>query len=46
VEQNVGALRHADAALVMEKGAIVYAGSGEELRRGDELRRTYLGAAS
>ena len=46
VEQNVGALRHADAALVMEKGAIVYAGSGEELRKGDELRRTYLGAAS
>jgi branched-chain amino acid transport system ATP-binding protein len=46
VEQNVGALRHADAALVMEKGAIVYAGSGEELMRGDELRRTYLGAAS
>jgi len=46
VEQNVGALRHADAALVMEKGAIVYAGSGAELRRGDELRKTYLGAAS
>lgn len=46
VEQNVGVLRHADAALVMEKGAIVYAGSGDELRRGDELRKTYLGAAS
>lgn len=46
VEQNVGVLRHADAALVMEKGAIVYSGSGEELRRGDELRRTYLGTSS
>ena len=45
VEQNVGVLAHADAALVMEKGAIVYAGSGDELRKGDELRRTYLGAA-
>jgi branched-chain amino acid transport system ATP-binding protein len=43
VEQNVGVLRHAHAALVMEKGEIVYRGSGEELRRGDELRRTYLG---
>ena len=38
VEQNVGVLRYADAALVMEKGSIVYQGS--------ELRRTYLGAAS
>ena len=46
VEQNVGVLRHADSALVMEKGAIVYSGSGDELRRGDELRKTYLGAAS
>ncbi|MCU1460843.1 MAG: livF 8 [Acidimicrobiales bacterium] len=46
VEQNVGVLRHADNALVMEKGAIVYQGSGEELRKGDELRKTYLGAAS
>ena len=46
VEQNVGVLRHADCALVMEKGSIVYSGSGEELRHGDELRKTYLGAAS
>jgi branched-chain amino acid transport system ATP-binding protein len=46
VEQNVGVLRYADAALVMEKGSIVYEGGGEELRQGDELRRTYLGAAS
>jgi branched-chain amino acid transport system ATP-binding protein len=46
VEQNVGVLRHAHAALVMEKGAIVYQGSGDELRQGDELRRTYLGGAA
>ena len=46
VEQNVGVLRHADSALVMEKGAIVYSGAGDELRQGDELRKTYLGAAS
>ena len=46
VEQNVGVLRYADAALVMEKGSIVYQGSGDQLRQGDELRRTYLGAAS
>jgi branched-chain amino acid transport system ATP-binding protein len=46
VEQNVGVLGHASAALVMEKGSIVYSGSGAELRQGDELRRTYLGAAS
>jgi branched-chain amino acid transport system ATP-binding protein len=43
VEQNVGVLRHADDALVMEKGEIVYRGTSEELRSGDELRRTYLG---
>jgi branched-chain amino acid transport system ATP-binding protein len=46
VEQNVGVLRHANAALVMEKGEIVYQGSGEELRKGDELRKTYLGGAA
>jgi len=45
VEQNVGVLRHAHAALVMEKGEIVYRGSGEALRHGDELRRTYLGGS-
>ena len=44
VEQNVGVLRHAEAALVMEKGSIVYQGSGDALRHGDELRKTYLGA--
>jgi branched-chain amino acid transport system ATP-binding protein len=46
VEQNVGVLRHAQSALVMEKGVIVYQGAGDELRKGDELRRTYLGATA
>jgi branched-chain amino acid transport system ATP-binding protein len=45
VEQNVGVLKHAQAALVMEKGEIVYNGSSEQLRSGDELRRTYLGGS-
>jgi branched-chain amino acid transport system ATP-binding protein len=45
VEQNVGVLQHADAALVMEKGEIVYAGSSDELRKGDALRKTYLGGS-
>ena len=43
VEQNVGVLKHAHHALVMEKGELVYNGSSEELRSGDELRKTYLG---
>ena len=45
VEQNIGVLRYADAALVMEKGTIVYEGTGDDLRKGDELRKTYLGSA-
>ena len=45
VEQNVGVLKHAEHALVMEKGEIVYNGSSEELRSGDELRKTYLGGS-
>ena len=45
VEQNVGVLKHAHAALVMEKGEIVYNGSSEQLRSGDELRKTYLGGS-
>ncbi|MDQ1374381.1 MAG: branched-chain amino acid transport system ATP-binding protein [Actinomycetota bacterium] len=45
VEQNVGVLRHADDALVMEKGEIVYRGSAAELSKGEQLRETYLGGA-
>jgi branched-chain amino acid transport system ATP-binding protein len=44
VEQNIGALRHADRALVMEKGELVYQGVGEEIRDSTRLRETYLGA--
>ena len=44
VEQNVGALKHADQALIMEKGALVYQGRGDEIRDSSRLRETYLGA--
>jgi branched-chain amino acid transport system ATP-binding protein len=42
VEQNVGVLPYADRALIMEKGTLVYQGSGEEIHHGS-LRETYLG---
>ena len=44
VEQNVGVLRHAQAAMVMEKGELVYQGHGDEIRDSARLRETYLGA--
>ena len=44
VEQNIGALRHANRALVMEKGQLVYQGEGDEIRDSARLRETYLGA--
>ena len=43
VEQNVGVLPYADQALIMEKGTLTFDGSGEELERTGELRKTYLG---
>jgi branched-chain amino acid transport system ATP-binding protein len=43
VEQNVGALKHADRAFVMEKGHLVYQGAGDEIRDSTRLRETYLG---
>jgi branched-chain amino acid transport system ATP-binding protein len=46
VEQNVGVLPYADQALIMEKGTLTYDGSGAELERTGELRRTYLGEAA
>jgi branched-chain amino acid transport system ATP-binding protein len=42
VEQNVGVLPYADRALIMEKGTLVYQGSGDEIHHGS-LRETYLG---
>jgi branched-chain amino acid transport system ATP-binding protein len=46
VEQNVGVLPYADQALIMEKGTLTYDGTGTELERTGELRRTYLGEVS
>ena len=42
-EQNVGSLRLADKAFVIQKGVLVYSGSAAELRESKELRREYLG---
>ena len=44
VEQNVGVLPYADQALIMEKGTLTYDGSGSELEKSGDLRRTYLGS--
>jgi branched-chain amino acid transport system ATP-binding protein len=46
VEQNVGVLPYADQALIMEKGTLTFDGTGTELERTGELRRTYLGEES
>jgi branched-chain amino acid transport system ATP-binding protein len=42
VEQNVGVLPYADQALILEKGTLVYQGSGDEIHSAS-LRETYLG---
>ena len=42
VEQNVGVLPYADRALIMEKGTLVYQGSGDEIHSAS-LRESYLG---
>ena len=42
-EQNVGSLRLADKAFVIQKGVLVYSGSASELRDSKEMRREYLG---
>ena len=46
VEQNVGVLPYADQALIMEKGTLTFDGTGAELERTGELRKTYLGDES
>jgi branched-chain amino acid transport system ATP-binding protein len=43
VEQNAGVLEFADRAFVMEKGALVYEGTGEEIIDHSEIRSAYLG---
>jgi len=42
-EQNVGSLRLADKAFVIQKGVMVYAGPAKDLRESKELRREFLG---
>jgi branched-chain amino acid transport system ATP-binding protein len=42
VEQNIGVLKYADRALVLEKGRLVYQGVGEEIRQA-RLREMYFG---
>jgi len=44
VEQNAGVLEIADRAYIMQKGQIEYDGSGEEILKQGELRKSYLGA--
>ncbi len=43
VEQNVGVLNMADKAFVMDKGTIVYEGSGDDVMHDQKVRETYLG---
>ncbi|MPZ73269.1 MAG: ATP-binding cassette domain-containing protein [Nitriliruptorales bacterium] len=42
-EQNVGSLRLADKAYVIQKGVLVYSGSAVDLRDSKEMRREFLG---
>ncbi len=44
VEQNAGVLRIASRAFVMEKGTLVYRGSGDDILDHSEIRQAYLGA--
>ena len=43
VEQNVGALKRADKAFVMDKGTLVFEGSAEEVMKDEKIREAYLG---
>ena len=42
-EQNVGSLRLADKAYIIQKGVLVYSGPAEDLRDSKEMRREFLG---
>lgn len=44
VEQNAGVLEIADKALIMEKGTIVFEGSGDTMLDDKGIREAYLGA--
>lgn len=43
VEQNAGVLKIADRAFVMEKGTLVYEGSGDDILDHSEIRQAYMG---
>lgn len=43
VEQNVGALKRADKAFVMDKGTLVFEGAAEEVMKDEKIREAYLG---
>jgi branched-chain amino acid transport system ATP-binding protein len=43
VEQNAGVLKIADRAFVMEKGTLVYEGSGDKLAEDSDIRTAILG---
>ncbi len=44
VEQNTGAVAISDRTFVMEKGDIVFTGTGNEVLESPEIREAYLGA--
>lgn len=44
VEQNIGAVSIADTTYVVEKGRIVFTGTGSEVLESPEIREAYLGA--
>lgn len=44
VEQNIGAVAIADTTYVVEKGRIVFTGTGTEVLESPEIREAYLGA--
>lgn len=44
VEQNTSAVKIADRTFVMEKGSIVFSGTGAEVLKSKEMREAYLGA--
>ena len=43
VEQNVGALKFADKAFVMDKGTLIFEGTGQDVMKDDKIREAYLG---
>ena len=44
VEQNVGALKFVDRALIMQKGRIIFEGDRQTLLDSGDIRQAYLGA--